>query len=170
MHADHTLGLIPLLGSLISGIQSTPEERQAIAARGTQKKAKINIYGPPGLRLMLRQMLNLTAMTLGDVYAVHELIPTPVDTNHTSLVSTSPNGQGNSPSCGCEASDLQAAEAVGQNIKADEDGCWRDIISQAEHPALALQGRPSPSDSASSNGVPSKIWRVDVGPIKHRGK
>jgi len=119
---------------------------------------------------MLRQMLNLTAMTLGDVYAVHELIPAPVDPSDTSLASTSPNGQGNSPSCRCEASDLQAAEAVGQNIEADKDGCWRDIITQAEHPVSSLQGRTSTSESDASNGLPSKVWRVDVGPIKHRGK
>jgi ribonuclease Z len=170
MHADHTLGLIPLLGSLISGISSTPEEREAMAALGTRKRAKINIYGPPGLRLMLRQVLNLTAMTLGDVYAVHELIPASTHSHHTSLQSTSPNGRGNGSSCACEATELQSAEAVGKDIQADEDGCWRDIISQAESPNSSLQESPITSDLSSSNGALSNIWRVDVGPIKHRGK
>lgn len=170
MHADHTMGLAPLLGTLISGIQTSPESRSAMKSLGRQKRAKIHIYGPPGLRLMLRQMLNLTALTLGDAYAVHELIPNQATLANGILSSTSPSEGGNGPSCSCEADELQAAEAVGCNLVADEDGCWRDIINKAElvRPATDTnsQGRKPVEDSASDPST----WRVDAGPIRHRGK
>jgi ribonuclease Z len=151
MHADHTVGLVPLL---LSGIQSSAEDRQKMKALGTKKQAKINIYGPPGLRLMIRQMLNLTALSLGDVYAVHELIPSLASCTGNSFFSTSPNAEGNGPSCPCEASDLHDAEACGHNIVADEDGCWRDILRLGE----------------STKASDGNAWRVDAGPLQHRGQ
>jgi ribonuclease Z len=154
MHADHTLGLVPLLGSLLSGIQTTPEDRAAMAALGLKKKAKLHIYGPPGLRLMVRQILNLTSMTLGDAYAVHELIPNKQSVTGEAFNSTSPNGNGNEPSCECKEADLQIAEAVGRDIHADKDGCWKDILKIGE----------------GQHGNEAQSWRVDAGPIKHRGK
>lgn len=155
MHSDHTLGLVPFLGSLMSGIHTTNEDKDAMIRLGLSKKPKLHIYGPPGLRLMIRQLLNLTSMTLGDVYAVHELIPNDASTTGACFKSTSPHGNGNAPSCECNEEDLQAAEAIGKNIQADADGCWRDILHQAEGDDFRQ----------SKQG---QLWRVDAGPIRHR--
>ena len=123
---------------------------------------------------MIRQILNLTALKLGDSYAVHELIPNQATLADGILASTSPTEGGNGPSCPCNIEDLQEAEAIGQNIEADDDGCWRDIINKAEsagpasdvtHESQEGVERLSVSSSASSN-----TWRVDAGPIRHRGE
>lgn len=154
--ADHCLGLVPLLATLMSGVTNTPESLAAMKAEGTAKKVSfwtplsgnladpspsqpvMNIYGAVGLRMLLRQTFALTECNLSGPYAVHELVPA-----------------GAEPSARCEAADLGVCEAVGRDLRAGEDGCWRDLLSGE------IGGKGKGKESA---------WTVDAGPIDHRGE
>lgn len=73
----------------------------------------INIYGPVGLRELIRTTLRLTQVTLTGAYAVHELIPL-----------------GDSPGVACGENDLHINEAVGQDVYANDDGVWPLIVDE----------------------------------------
>ncbi len=98
----------------------------------------MHIYGAVGLRMLLRQMFALTQCALSNTYAVHELIP-----------------QGEEASAPCKAEDLGVCEAVGRDLHAGDDGCWRDLLSGE------IGGKGKGKESA---------WAVDAGPIDHRGR
>lgn len=66
LHADHVLGLAPLLTSLM-GPSSGSADSQS-------EKARVEIYGPLGLRALLRTQLTLCYTTLSGKYVVHELL------------------------------------------------------------------------------------------------
>lgn len=148
MHADHTLGLVPLLSTSMTGCTTTPEDLDTWKALGKEKVPTMHIYGPPGLRKLMRQTLTITSYHLGAIYAVHELIPADQE-----------------PSCGCEDADLHANEAVGMDIKVEEDGTWRDIVAQAEGRKGSKNGRKGDHSGEWESG-----WKVDVGPVDHRGE
>lgn len=81
----------------------------------------INIYGPAGLRRLIRTMLECTAITLTGAYAVHELIP-----------------EGGSPSAACKASDLHVNEAQGIDFHPNDQGVWEDIVD--DRPTRGIKG------------------------------
>jgi hypothetical protein len=89
------------------------------------------LYGPAGLRSFVRNCLFATRTRTAEKYAVHELL-TEGD------VTTS-----------CAAEDLHGSEAPGRDIRAGEDGFWRECID---------------AGSTLSNMI------VDAGPIIHRGR
>lgn len=66
LHADHVLGLVPLLMSMMgpSGV-SPPAENDP---------PRIEIYGPPGLRALVRTTLSLCYSQLSGKYVVHEFV------------------------------------------------------------------------------------------------
>ncbi|KAK8854758.1 hypothetical protein IAR55_003497 [Kwoniella newhampshirensis] len=113
MHADHVLGLVPVLTTVMSGIGVKSGANERLKELGTKKQATINIYGPVGLRKLIRTCLTLTSATLAGAYAVHELIE---------------NGQ--DPSAGCGDADLYTNEAVGMDLYANDEGVWRDILPE----------------------------------------
>lgn len=129
MHADHVLGLVWVLTHLMSGVGKTEEQREAIRKQGVNKKvtphhratvltetdvqAGLHIYGPAGLRQLVRTNLTLTSVALSGAYAVHELLHG--DTR---------------PSVGCAEDDLHPNEAVGQDIPVDKDGVWRSVLAE----------------------------------------
>lgn len=90
----------------------------------------MHIYGPAPLRALLRNTIKFTELTLGGAYACHELLY-----------------PGQQPSAGCSAQELLDNEAVGRDIYADDDGCWKNVVEG--------QG---------------KEWGVGAGPIEHRGE
>lgn len=72
---------------------------------------EIHIYGPVGLRKLIRTTLEITHMTLSGVFAVHEMILS-----------------GSSPSVTCNEEELLTNEGVGTDFRADEDGVWPNIV------------------------------------------
>ncbi|RSH88726.1 hypothetical protein EHS25_002953 [Saitozyma podzolica] len=113
MHADHVLGIVPILKTVMSGIGVSPEQAERTRALGIHKVASFHIYGPRGVRELVRTTLRLTEMGLSGAYAVHELLPAD-----------------GSPSVTCQAEELHQNEAVGKDIRADELGVWEGILEE----------------------------------------
>lgn len=76
-------------------------------------QAKVQIYGPAGLRSFIRACLRATHTRTGDKYVVHELLTA------------------DDPTTSCDLEDLHSSELVGQDIVCGEDGFWRNIASGA---------------------------------------
>ncbi|KAL7423847.1 hypothetical protein Q5752_001431 [Cryptotrichosporon argae] len=115
MHADHVLGIVAILGVIMSGVGQTEAGLARLRAQGLDKQASINLYGPVGLRRFIRTALELTAITLTGVLAVHELLPA---------------AAGATRACGsapCDVNDLHVNEAVGRDIAPSPDGVWEVI-------------------------------------------
>ncbi|KAL7414260.1 beta-lactamase-like protein [Mrakia frigida] len=113
LHADHVLGLVPLLGSVLSGVANTPVLLARFKARNPSPKPSINIYGPSGLRSLVRTTLSLTSTQLGATYAVHELL-----LPGEALTS-------------CSVDDMHLNEVAGRDLAQGDDGFWRDILREA---------------------------------------
>lgn len=66
LHADHVLGLVPLLMSMMgpSGVSPAAES----------STPRVEIYGPPGLRALIRTTLSLCYSQLSGKYVVHEFV------------------------------------------------------------------------------------------------
>ncbi|WVF72824.1 hypothetical protein IAT40_007642 [Kwoniella sp. CBS 6097] len=111
MHADHVLGIVAILTTIMSGVGNQPGDVEKTAAQGLNKKATFNIYGPVGVRKLIRTTLELTSVNLSGVYAVHELM-----------------SKDEKPSVGCGVEEIHANEGVGMDLIADDDGVWRDIL------------------------------------------
>lgn len=105
MHVDHCVGVAPLLSTVMSVFSA-----RAQACNNDPDKLHIEIYGPPGLRQLIRTTLNLTHMKLSGKYVVHELYPLDDDGSSTSTGPPHPN------------------EISGNNI-AEDDGFWEDICT-----------------------------------------
>ena len=61
----------------------------------------------------MRTTLNLTAVNLAGVFAVHELLH-----------------EGTTPSVGCGVDEIHGNEAVGMDIPVDKDGVWRQVLEE----------------------------------------
>ncbi|CED83820.1 Predicted metal-dependent hydrolase (beta-lactamase superfamily) [Phaffia rhodozyma] len=108
LHGDHVLGLVPLLASILSGVSNSKEFVATLRTRNPSPKPSVNIYGPKGLRSLVRITLSLTSMELGGVYTVHELLL--------------PGEELTS----CAAEDMHLNEVPGKNIFKGENG-WENI-------------------------------------------
>jgi ribonuclease Z len=110
MHADHVMGIVTILRNILlpplDGINLDP------ALPESRASARIELYGPAGLRSFVRTILNMTHTRTADRYVVHELLtaedtPTP-----------------------CEPSEVRhTSENSGLDIYCSQDGCWRDFTS-----------------------------------------
>jgi ribonuclease Z len=65
LHMDHVSGLVPLLCSMMG---------PSNALSTSDKTPRVEIYGPSGLRALLRTTLTLCYTTLSGYYTVHELL------------------------------------------------------------------------------------------------
>ncbi|ORY35568.1 beta-lactamase-like protein [Naematelia encephala] len=113
MHADHVLGIVSILTTIMSGIGETDEDRERLKEQGTEKRASVNLYGPVGLRQLIRITLQITSVTLSGAYAVHELIP-----------------RGGTASVRCEGEELHLNEAVGLDLYPDEQDVWQTVLQE----------------------------------------
>ncbi|KLT40699.1 hypothetical protein CC85DRAFT_287213 [Cutaneotrichosporon oleaginosum] len=113
MHADHVLGVVAIMAVIMSGVGQTEAGLARLRAAGTAKKADINIYGPVGLRELIRTTLRLTKVTLTGAYAVHELVP-----------------PGSAKGVGCAEPELHVNEAVGHDLLANDEGVWEMIVDE----------------------------------------
>ncbi|OCH86794.1 hypothetical protein OBBRIDRAFT_717417, partial [Obba rivulosa] len=146
--SDHIMGLTTLLrGSLGIPKPSIPP-RQTHARNagfstpprdpGLSEPPKIEIFGPRGLRSLLRHLMAATCTHTTSRYAVHELLQ-----------------PDEAPSASAEEG-LYECEAEGRDIYADANGFWPEI-------ATGEVGGASRLGNGSKGWV-----TVDAGPIEHR--
>ncbi|KAJ3770998.1 beta-lactamase-like protein [Lentinula raphanica] len=108
MHADHVMGIVPVLRNLLFPVPIGPDAEELEALR--KPYPTIEIYGPAGIRTFVRSILKMTLTRMADKYVVHELL-TPTD-----------------PVTSCESDDMHVNEAAGENIVCStEDGLWRNV-------------------------------------------
>ncbi|KAF8603205.1 hypothetical protein BDV93DRAFT_556838 [Ceratobasidium sp. AG-I] len=100
LHMDHCMGIAPLMGTLMSAITSTPSKPDI---------KRLDIFGPRGIRELLRTILKITQSSLAGKYAVHELLS--VDDIPYS----------------CEESEMHPNETLGQNLRPTKDSFWMGI-------------------------------------------
>ncbi|WVQ81846.1 hypothetical protein IAT38_003973 [Cryptococcus sp. DSM 104549] len=115
LHADHVLGLVPVLTTVMSGIGAKPGANERLKSLGVNKKPTFHMYGPAGLRKLVRTSLQLTEANLEGVYAVHELLE-----------------EGQTPSVGCAGEELHTNEGVGMDLRTDEDGVWKAVLAEGK--------------------------------------
>ncbi|QRV87803.1 metallo-beta-lactamase superfamily protein [Ceratobasidium sp. AG-Ba] len=84
---------------------------RAQACGNDPEKLHIELYGPPGLRQLVRTTLTLTHMKLSGKYVVHELHPLDDDGSSAATGLTHPN------------------ELVGRDMVEDGQGFWEDIAN-----------------------------------------
>lgn len=70
---------------------------------------RLQLYGPAGLRKLVRTSLQITQPNITGLYCAHELLR-----------------KGETPTS-CELGDLHANERPGRDINSDEDGLWRNF-------------------------------------------
>ncbi|KDR73419.1 hypothetical protein GALMADRAFT_251075 [Galerina marginata CBS 339.88] len=137
MHADHIMGIVPLLRNLLF----PPRDDNVFPANSTPR---VEIYGPAGLRLFVRQIMKMSLTRTSDKYVVHELLAAEdSETPCQPRIPDSPLSNFNI----AEPHILHCSEVAGLDIRPSPDGLWRAIT----------QG----------SGKMSKII-VDAGPILHR--
>ncbi|PPR01219.1 hypothetical protein CVT24_006046, partial [Panaeolus cyanescens] len=104
----------------------------------------VELYGPAGLRLFVRQNLKLTATRTAHKYVVHELL-----TISDSMTPCLPTPDGAYPSALATQPDIMhPSECVGRDIRASENGLWIGITE--------------------AMGCAKAKVVVDAGPILHR--
>ncbi|KAI0665757.1 beta-lactamase-like protein [Trametes maxima] len=140
MHADHTMGLLTVLRTAL-GIPKPPSAIQPDTPPPNESPPRVEIFGPRGVRRMLRSLWHLTHTHSEHAYVVHELL-----------------SAGEKPSVpadvlgGDDVDEVDVrrdSECVGRDIWCDEQGFWRGIVDIA-----ATQYR--------------RGALVDAGPIEHR--
>ncbi|KAF7338487.1 Ribonuclease Z [Mycena venus] len=104
MHADHCMGIIPMLRNILYPPSIDPHPFVPI-----NPPPRIEIYGPAGLRTFVRSIMTMTLTRCAHKYVVHELLrPEDAPTS-------------------CEPEVLHTNELVGTDIRSSEDGFWREF-------------------------------------------
>ncbi|ESK82937.1 hypothetical protein Moror_11829 [Moniliophthora roreri MCA 2997] len=110
MHADHVMGIIPMLRNVLFAPSTDPQSSSSSA----NKSPSIEIYGPAGIRTFVRSVLKMTLTRTADNYVVHELL-TPED----------------EPTLCDPAEVMHYNEVPGRDILCSpEDGFWRGITQE----------------------------------------
>ncbi|KAI0742085.1 beta-lactamase-like protein [Daedaleopsis nitida] len=141
MHADHTMGTLTFLRNVLGipkpktpGITPMPPNRLA---------PRVEIFGPRGIRRMLRMLWHMTHTHSEHPYVVNELLFPGEQPSVAADVAEEP---------GADETDVRReSECVGRDIWCDENGFWRGIIDI------------SPGERHYQWGA-----IVDAGPIQHR--
>ncbi|KAF9476598.1 hypothetical protein BDN70DRAFT_839047 [Pholiota conissans] len=140
MHVDHIMGIVPLLRYVLF----PPLDMNSGSSSSQPPPRTIEIFGPAGLRLFIRQIMKMTLTRTADKYVVHELL-TPEDS--ITPCELRPSNDQLTTLHTSEPNILHPSELVGLDIRPSPDGFWR-AITQAR-------------------GVLSPIV-VDAGSILHR--
>ncbi|KIP04650.1 hypothetical protein PHLGIDRAFT_75569 [Phlebiopsis gigantea 11061_1 CR5-6] len=111
--ADHTMGIITLLRNAL-GIFRGDSHAPPVTPRPV-RQPKIQIYGPAGIRQLVRTTFKLTHTRSADQYCVHELL--------------FPGEEASAPADDVEC--LHPSEEAGTDIHCAPDGFWRKIAFQA---------------------------------------
>ena len=109
--ADHTMGLVPLLRNILGFAKPPLPPSESPESPKKSLRPRVDIYGPKGVRELIRTLMTVTHTRCGDHYAVHELL-------NEGETSSAPNGQVNEHV-------LHPNELPGSDIYPDVDGFWR---------------------------------------------
>ncbi|OBZ72797.1 Zinc phosphodiesterase ELAC protein 1 [Grifola frondosa] len=155
LHADHTMGLLTILRNVLGIPKPTGPSPSTPTAR-----PQVDIYGPRGLRHLLRTLFTMTHTHTDHRYAVHELL---FSGEEPSAPATFVQGE-EGP---CES------EANGQDLRCDADGFWRGIVDvqkvgkgsvivdagPIEHrdPCIGYVIREAPLNPSPHTPIPRKI-------------
>ena len=104
------MGIITLLRNALGFFRGDPHE-SPVAPR-PPRRPKIEIYGPAGIRQMIRTVLTLTHTRTGEQYCVHELL----------FPGESASAPANDPE------HFHLSEEAGMDIQCEEDRFWRRIV------------------------------------------
>ncbi|RDX54369.1 hypothetical protein OH76DRAFT_1398686 [Lentinus brumalis] len=145
MHADHCMGTLTFLRTVL-GIPkpklpgTTPNPPNSLPPR-------VEIFGPRGIRRMLRMLWHMTHTHSEHPYVVHELLFPGEQPSVAADVQPGEDGQ----EAAVDDMDVRGeSECVGQDFSCDEAGFWRGIVDI------------SPGAGHHWGAV------VDAGPILHR--
>jgi len=97
------MGILPLMNSAMR--QGPP---------GSESRLRLQLYGPAGLRKLVRTSLQITQPNITGKYCAHELLR-----KGDSLTS-------------CQPEELHDNESPGKDIHCDEDGLWRNFEEDDE--------------------------------------
>ena len=138
------MGLLTFLRNTL-GIPKPPGTAPANAPPPNKRRPRIEIFGPRGIRRMLRMLWHITHSHSEFAYAAHELL---FDGEQPSVAAdVQPDQEG------VDESDIRReSECVGRDIWCDEQGFWKGIVDMTAKQAHGLWGAI-----------------VDAGPIQHRG-
>ncbi|KAJ7273464.1 beta-lactamase-like protein [Mycena haematopus] len=106
MHADHCMGIIPMLRNILSPPSIDPN-----AFVPVNPPPKIEIYGPAGIRTFVRSIMKMTLTRTADKYVVHELL------RATDVLTP------------CDHELMHTSEVVGKDIWCSEDGFWSELTA-----------------------------------------
>ncbi|KAH9925676.1 beta-lactamase-like protein [Epithele typhae] len=139
MHADHTMGILTFLRNIL-GIPKPVIDPDAPPAN--KSSTKVEIFGPRGIRRMIRMLWNVTHTRSSQAYIVHELL---FPGEQPSVPAEVRAGEG------ADETDVRnASEKVGRDIHCDEAGYWPRIVNR------------------EIGGQRGCGLIVDAGPIQHR--
>ncbi|RPD64308.1 hypothetical protein L227DRAFT_650479 [Lentinus tigrinus ALCF2SS1-6] len=146
MHADHTMGTLTFLRTVL-GIPK-PKLPGVIPNPPNSLPPRVEIFGPRGIRRMLRMLWYMTHTHSEHPYVVHELLFPGEQPSVPAEVRLEEDEQGTPVD---EMDVRRESECVGRDIWCDEEGFWRGIV-----------------DIAPSSGFQHWGAVVDAGPIEHR--
>ncbi|CAE6440872.1 unnamed protein product [Rhizoctonia solani] len=106
LHLDHCMGIAPLMSTLMSSVANPISQ---------PNMKRLDIYGPPGLRELLRTILRISQTSLSGKYAVHELLSAE-NIPHSYEPSTIPHSN----------------EIDGEDLRPCSDGYWRKIVEDGD--------------------------------------
>ncbi|TDL21196.1 hypothetical protein BD410DRAFT_840667 [Rickenella mellea] len=146
MHVDHVMGIIPMVNNAMRGNRASEAH--------LHDTVRIELYGPAGLRRLLRTNMTVTRMVLMGKYAAHELL-TKEDQNTP-----------------CTPSEMHPNESPGRDIYCDTEGFWRDFVPS---PDISVDAGPivhrAPCLGYSfTERQPQTIRLRDAPPVKARRK
>ncbi|KAK7466922.1 hypothetical protein VKT23_003986 [Stygiomarasmius scandens] len=122
MHADHVMGIIPMLRNVLL----PPPTGEAALSFLPDPTPKIEIYGPAGIRTFVRSILKMTLTRTRNKYVVHELLT---------------NDDAKTP---CDPPEIMhVSEAAGRDIICSKDGLWHNISREQSRSAeIAIDAGP----------------------------
>ncbi|PWW76010.1 Metallo-hydrolase/oxidoreductase [Tuber magnatum] len=115
LHGDHVFGLVPLLTTILNGAGGSENDPRmpGKGEGGRVRAADVEIYGPRGVRGLVRRTLQTTYTRLERGFVVHELL-------FADEAGDEKEGEG-------EVECLGEVER-GRDIRPDEDGFWKDFL------------------------------------------
>ncbi|KAJ3808210.1 beta-lactamase-like protein, partial [Lentinula aff. lateritia] len=139
MHADHVMGIVPILRNLLFPVPvgENADKLQALrkpvsfeCSYAYGSHPAIEIYGPAGIRTFIRSILKMTFTRMSDNYVAHELLASA------------------DQATSCDPKVMHPNEVAGEDILCSSgDGLWREV--------------------AQGKGIFGPVV-VDAGPIIHR--
>ncbi|KAJ4480486.1 beta-lactamase-like protein [Lentinula edodes] len=108
MHADHVMGIVPILRNLLFPVPVGENADKLQALR--KPHPAIEIYGPAGIRTFIRSILKMTFTRMSDNYVVHELLASA------------------DQATSCDPEVMHPNEVAGADIFCSAgDGLWREV-------------------------------------------